>query len=158
MVAPFEKVITGSGHPFTSRGDPMLLDEKQMTYYYGVLSSLEGNYVAAMCAFTAAVFGGVHAIAWKFHFPTETERYIWITCALLITGLPFLLFALFLCIKYRIGIRILYWGPLAYFWRIPPVVYIAARAILLVHMFVLLRSSRDKLFYTVSWSNYIPHI
>ncbi|KAE9374862.1 hypothetical protein N431DRAFT_503621 [Stipitochalara longipes BDJ] len=57
-----------------------------------IVEALDYNEEAIPLAFGAVVggmlFGGLHCLAWNFHFPTSEEALAWKICSLLTTGLP----------------------------------------------------------------------
>jgi len=59
---------------------------------YRQLDVFGGNDEMTVLAFGALVggtlFGGLHCLAWDFHFPTSAEKLAWRICSVLISGLP----------------------------------------------------------------------
>ncbi|KAG1729769.1 hypothetical protein EDB19DRAFT_1913199 [Suillus lakei] len=102
----------------------------------------------------ATIFGGIHCMAWFFAFPAYQEQVLWRMSAVAITCTPWLGFlsAVF---------EILDWVPdaLVTFFLVPcAMLYIAARAILLVLMFTTLRNLPPDAYKALSWTTLVPHL
>jgi hypothetical protein len=104
-------------------------------------------------AFTCAIgcsFGAVHCTAWNFFFATFAESMTWRVASLLTMVIPPLFT---LCLlnygipDWREGLA----SPLLF-------LYIPVRLYLMVEPFVAFRSVPVGIFYTVNWSNWIPHV
>ncbi|KAG1731261.1 hypothetical protein EDB19DRAFT_1912560 [Suillus lakei] len=102
----------------------------------------------------ATIFGGIHYMAWFFAFPTHREQALWRMSAIAITCTP------------RLGFLS---GFVPNLDRIPNVawiivcvsyvmLYIAARAILLVLMFTTLRDLPPDAYKALSWTSLVPHL
>jgi hypothetical protein len=113
----------------------------------------------------AALFGGIHCIAWSFAFPSRPERDLWRTASIAITCLPMLPFAHDLARLSRNRVRLrrllesrfLAWVYVS-LGIVSICVYILARATLLVLAFMSLRSLPPGGLRSISWTNFIPHI
>ncbi|KUJ21324.1 uncharacterized protein LY89DRAFT_553621, partial [Mollisia scopiformis] len=131
-----------------------------------------GNDELLLLAFGAlvggTVFGGLHCLAWNFHFPTETERLVWRICSVMTSCLPLLfLFPVALWMKlnpaalpgyererasstakFLVGalILVLFVGP-----------YILARLFLMVEIFRSLCFLPSEAFFE-TWSGNFPHL
>ncbi|KAK0508905.1 hypothetical protein JMJ35_008276 [Cladonia borealis] len=129
----------------------------------------------------------LHFIAWKFFFPTHTERILWHVGCIVIVATTFIFLA---CETYQDGHRLGRWqrwylklfpkNPVHLarvdtmekrrremefvpFWEVvimSPVtmVYTLARTYIIVEVFVSLRSLPSGAFNSVNWSNFIPHV
>ncbi|KAG2095668.1 uncharacterized protein F5147DRAFT_717715 [Suillus discolor] len=104
----------------------------------------------------ATIFGGIHCLAWFFTFVTHQEQLLWHICALGITGTPWLFF----CVAFTFGAA----SPgLLRQLNIPIgllciILYVTARAILLVLMFTTLRHLPGDAYQAVSWIGLVPHL
>lgn len=98
----------------------------------------------------------LHFLAWNFHFPTQVEQTVWrVNCIIMITTA----FVFFSC-QFCQGLG--YLDELETNWKaiVPSaavVIYTAARMYIAVECFVSLRSLPIGAFYSVQWSNFIPH-
>jgi hypothetical protein len=122
--------------------------------------------VTGVVTLIASVFGGVHCLAWSFYMPSEAEKVLWRISAIIVTLMP----------AQYVGVNILHRGQSVRssngtitirYWLVPderlflfgPVIlYIIARATLLVQAFVLLRMVPQGMYTVVHWTNFIPHI
>jgi hypothetical protein len=103
----------------------------------------------------ATIFGGIHCMAWFFTFPTYQERVLWRMSAVAITFIPLLCFRVyFLPDPGHCVLGVVY--CLICFAFV--ILYIAARAILLVLMFTTLRNLRPDAYKAVSWTSLVPHL
>lgn len=104
--------------------------------------------------FVAAIFGGVHCLAWSTTFPSDLEELMWKLSALIVTFFPALLLPLFITIEddFRpelmgITISVLFFFFFSF--------YIIARVFLIVLPFLALRALRPGTLRDVEWSRYI---
>lgn len=150
--------------------DPLVNDDSNvdMPWFHN------SKTVSAVIAIIVGIlFGGIHCIAWSFTFPSAAEAIIWQTSCSNITAIPLVwgsLEALGLIIK---SIKRRY-GPDSqsrglgksfypgYIRRLQTkltlVVYLVARAALLVLPVIALRSLSPDSLLDINWSSYIPHI
>ena len=126
----------------------------------------DGDTLAGqLLLFTSIVFGGIHCLGWSFYYPTRAEALIWQVGSALITGGPF-----FVCL--------IFWTALAidsltdidfydshfdsrymdFMCLFGGAFFVAARLLLLILPFVLLRDLPSAAFDTVSWTRFIPHV
>jgi len=143
-----------------------------------VLSVLERiNLWGLLTVFFCLLFGGVHCLAWNFHFPTPTERLLWRICSLVISfsipgswllsniiviamewTFPSLWYDFIHGSEYR---ETSGWFPSYPFHRLIHGtglgLYVIARMYLVVEMFSSLRSQPDGVYKTVEWTNFWPH-
>jgi hypothetical protein len=116
-----------------------------------------------------ALFGGVHCIAWSFHYPTAPEKLVWQISSIITITLPLVVLAgvqgdfvvklagkIFRLLRVDVG---------GWVKGIPNVMFIAfavlyslARIALLVIAFTTLRSLPPNAYTTVHWTTFIPHI
>jgi hypothetical protein len=103
----------------------------------------------------ATIFGGIHCMAWFFTFPTYLEQVLWRMSAVAITFTPLLCFCVyFLPDPGHSVLGVVYFLICFAF----VVLYIAARAILLVLMFTTLRNLHHDAYRAVSWTSLVPHL
>ncbi|KAJ7051398.1 hypothetical protein C8F01DRAFT_1237260 [Mycena amicta] len=101
-----------------------------------------------------AAFGAIHAAAWRAHFPTTEERWMWRFCSSVVAVLPFFGYPI---ASHRHIVR----GAFAMFKQAAFFclsIYIIARTILIVLAFAAFRSLPPGTFVDVNWSVYIPHL
>ncbi|PVH98392.1 hypothetical protein DM02DRAFT_630335 [Periconia macrospinosa] len=115
-------------------------------------------------AFAGSAYGGLHLSAWNDHFPTKTERWLWIACSLA-TGAAGILLALFFLATQKIRA----FENLEHFFRnnrparlvgvclLAPI-FLVARFYIVVEAFISLRSAPVTVYQTPEWSEYIPHL
>jgi len=122
-------------------------------------------YFWATAAFWApvALFGAIHVAAWNAHFPSSTERILWLVASILIS---------ITSLAYGFGTMVVYWfGPRR--WRDfipssmgPPVRYghlqgclaVGAHVYLFLASWIGLRSLPASAFQTVDWTAAFPHL
>jgi hypothetical protein len=103
----------------------------------------------------ATIFGGIHCMAWFFTFPTYQEQVLWHASAIVITFTPLLCF----CVYFLPGseqhiLEIVYHRICLAF----VILYITARAVLLVLMFTTLRNLPPDAYEAVLWTSLVPHL
>jgi hypothetical protein len=102
----------------------------------------------------ATIFGGIHCMAWFFAFPTYQEQVLWRMSAVAITCTPWLsvLTSLLLIVldpQYAVVFSL---------YALYIILYVTARAILLVLMFTTLRNLPPDAYKAVSWTSLVPHL
>jgi hypothetical protein len=114
--------------------------------------SLEGwdDVLILAALLMATIFGGIHCMAWFFAFPTYREQVLWRMSAVAITSIPWLCFLILLNIIPAIVTLIC---GLTFC-----MLYITARAILLVLMFTTLRNLPPDAYKVVLWTSLVPHL
>jgi hypothetical protein len=135
--------------------DVDLLGETRVpTFYSGEIQDGSQPYILIAEILIAMVFGGIHCIAWSFSFPTHVERILWRASSIAIISIPILIpvmmiiFLLYLHVPGIFGSSIIF----------STFIYVFSRLILLVLSFISLRSLPPNAFYTVHWTNFIPHV
>ncbi|KAG1834327.1 hypothetical protein DFJ58DRAFT_670644, partial [Suillus subalutaceus] len=103
----------------------------------------------------ATVFGGIHCVAWLFAFPTYEEQVLWRMSAVAITFTPWLCFLVSLTGKLVKRVTVLVFGLIVV---TSVILYITARAVLLVLMFTTLRNLPPDAYKAVSWTSLVPHL
>lgn len=116
----------------------------------------------AICV--AVTFGGIHCIAWSFHFPTFQEQLAWRISGAFMCGFPIflvtcaILFAIFEIDSPSIGSATILGKIFRVFVPILNVMYVVARIILLVLPCIALRALPAEAFVGIQWSTFFPHI
>ncbi|TFK31088.1 hypothetical protein BDQ12DRAFT_565058, partial [Crucibulum laeve] len=109
----------------------------------------------------AIVFGGIHCIAWSFHFPSDTDQLLWRASACIITGTSVLhssddynisnsLIILFVVIVWLLAVGLAVISAAL-------VMYAPARISLLVVALRCLGDLPDGAYQTVQWTRFLPH-
>ena len=115
-------------------------------------------FTLALCV--ATVFGAIHCIPWSFYFATLQERCVWRMSAILILGVP-IYFAIFSLFPHKgnnatwMKVNMLTSDLIC---TIMTFLYIAARIVLLVLPFVLLRALPPGAYVQLNWVSFLPHI
>ena len=102
---------------------------------------------------TWLLLGGLHLIAWNFHFPTETEKILWRVASFALAGGPIVVISIFTLRDYHEIENI----SLA-FLVIALIVGVVSRALLMGLMLASLRALPPSAYETVAWTAYIPHL
>ena len=122
------------------------------------------DIIALSFAAVGAAFCAVHIIAWDFRFPTHAEKVIWRSSSVTAAGLCLLIFVTVqLRIRidgYRIGGgkagRFHVWTDISTFvMLVLPILYLLVRLLLIVQIFLCLRSMSDSVYDTVDWTRYL---
>lgn len=119
-----------------------------------------------LSAFSGAIFGAIHCLAWNFKFPSLVEQVLWRTCSSIIAGLCGCIMAISLfyiiikIIRQRSSIM-----PQIFGQKFTEIVFSAFAICFVLTRFTLLSLSviglRDlpaSTFETVQWSGFIPHV
>jgi hypothetical protein len=139
--------------------DVNLLQKKRVPTFYA--GRIEGKSYFALWTVemvVAMVSGGIHCLAWSFSFPTHVEQTIWRASSIAIISIPFLVlvFAVFLKL-FDFEIPDILFGLLAIGFP-SALMYPFARVVLLMLAFMSLRSLPPTAFYTVRWTDFVPHV
>ncbi|TFK36322.1 hypothetical protein BDQ12DRAFT_699617 [Crucibulum laeve] len=132
------------------------------TFYASKAADDRDDIMASISAVIAAVFGGIHCIAWSFQFPSYQERILWRVSSLIIVAVPIVF--LFTCIMNNVTSTTIekYWEAIEpvfkYTVLLGVVFYIFARLILLMQAIISLRSLSSGAYETVQWITFVPHI
>ncbi|KAJ3536376.1 hypothetical protein NM208_g6747 [Fusarium decemcellulare] len=122
-----------------------------------------------------SVYFGLHFIGMLLEFPSEAERYLWIAATCTLTGL-FLIYVIGIFIGHKFQSRVAMWwfqkktktilemahilprwlsvllhGPVI-------ILYLICRTYILVEGFVGLRALQARLYFSVEWANFLPHL
>ncbi|KAH9487385.1 hypothetical protein JR316_0001460 [Psilocybe cubensis] len=122
-----------------------------------------------LAIFVALVFGGIHCIAWSFHFPTDIEKWAWRVSSVLVSGIP--LAVSFLSVltaststkedgKDVYSSSVIEWidNITIVILVLSVLTYIAARGVLLVLPIIALRALPPGAYVDLNWTVYLPHI
>ncbi|KAG6915432.1 hypothetical protein DXG01_011493 [Tephrocybe rancida] len=134
----------------------MIGRQPETAYYGGALLAAERLVAEILAGVLAMAFGAIHCLAWKFDFPTEAEGRLWRASSITIACLPIVVTSTAI---YRIWLA----RRLHNVWRqrvsattsvlviLSVASYLLARLLLLVQMFVLLRSPNPGIYTSVNW-------
>jgi hypothetical protein len=161
--------ILNMGFGFAQDVEP---DAKKVpTFYSGRLTAKEEDMVQLVLVLSSAIFGAIHCIAWSFQFPTHGEQMLWRISSITITCAPSILWVSYRGLRsdlvqwksvrpnwLRLILRYSSKGVLEILHSTLPIVYFAARLVLLVEAFVALRTLPGGAYRTVHWTTFIPHI
>jgi hypothetical protein len=153
-------VMIGAGN----KDDDSGFFTEEVLWYTGESTRGKSFIIFTASATLACIFGGIHLVAWNFGFPTSTERLIWRTMAVIIMAVPVcgLAESLLLQVTDKTLEKATDDTIWDFFALVPAILlifaYAIARIILLVQVFVLLRSVSPEIYQTVAWTNYIPHV
>ncbi len=164
----------GSRNYFTLYAHSIVLDRKglQAGFYAYFCAWASGGLIAALtiCMF----YGGAHATAWAFTFPTDVEQIMWrIACVDTIAGVLSLL-AIFSVVvfyhehSYKLLMKSFFTrepGILSLLYRAVVVIgllnvpfFILSRIYIFIETFISLRRVQLGVYQTVQWTAYIPHL
>ncbi|KAF4437471.1 hypothetical protein F53441_13032 [Fusarium austroafricanum] len=125
--------------------------------------------------FLECLYFGLHFIGLLLEFPTEAERFLWIAATSTLTGL-FLIYLLGIFIGHKLQSRVAMWlfqketKSILQMVEILPrwltilihgpifILYIICRTYILIEGFVGLRALQARLYFSVEWANFIPHL
>ncbi|PPQ68549.1 hypothetical protein CVT26_003358 [Gymnopilus dilepis] len=154
--------------PFFSSFDDMTscstLKGKQFrvpTFYAQKVEDDEWSYLLGLVV--ALVFGGIHCIAWNFHFASFPEMWMWRVAAILVCGVPIVIVFFSALIdggddgyssRWREFLDNVDSGIL----MILTCLYMLARLALLILPLIGLRSLPPSAFVDINWTTFIPHI
>ena len=127
----------------------------------GLLSSSRLPHM--VIALTTGVYGGLHLMAWAWHFPTRAEWYLWVSSAsfIAISGTIIALYLMAYKIRQRVSLKqgpILYRDFMTDFENFCTVLYIIARIYIVVEAFASIRSLPVDVYQTPDWTEWIPHL
>jgi hypothetical protein len=129
------------------------------TFYAGDLTDQEARRCELASAAIAAVFGGIHFIAWPSQFPSHVEQIIWRMCSIAMVCVP-LLFLFPIAQASRPPDHARNWPQLVAYvsTALGCILYVLARSMILVLAFTSLRSLPPGAYRNVDWTTYLPHI
>jgi len=126
------------------------------TDYYN--PEARGSMAVAMLV--AVVFGGIHCVAWAFHFPTFPEKLAWRISAASVTVLPIVIFVFVLVVPILVPSQNWQNIVVAIFvlmtYALFPL-YVIARIVLVVLPFITLRALNPPALVDVQWVAFLPH-
>lgn len=136
------------------------------------------NLWGLMTIFFCLLFGGLHCLAWNFHFPTPIERLLWRICSIVIAcsipvswlfthAVAFIIQRVFPGAWYDFvqarnyfspgHVKISLLRPETVLHGLGLLLYVVARLYLMVEVFSSLRSQPKDVYKTVEWTNFWPH-
>jgi hypothetical protein len=134
-------------------------------------SAANGNgWKVPFLAMSFLVFGGIHAAAWKYSFPTRFEMRMWrysVLTLVVVAGYFMIKYTLprqqdfedaivrrYLNSRNGLWYRIIrLWSP----YIVAVASYVAARLFILVEIFISLRSAPAGIYKDLDWSRYVGH-
>ena len=129
------------------------------TFYSPVLTDCNPNNFSSSIALCAAVIvGGIHCVAWLFHFPSHLEQVVWRMSAAGVVGVPIPVFV-FLKLRFEgwenkvlrtVGRELFFYGLSSF--------YITCRICLLVLPCITLRALHQTALVDIKWTAFSPHI
>ena len=121
-----------------------------------VVAKIDDNLIRLLSLSTTwLLLGGLHLIAWKFHFPTETEKILWRVVSLVLAGGSIVFFLSAFTNRHNDGVIeniFLAFFPICF------IVGVVSRALLMGLMLASLRALPPSTYETVAWTAYIPHL
>ncbi|KAI0196549.1 hypothetical protein EV127DRAFT_416860 [Xylaria flabelliformis] len=120
--------------------------------------------------FLTAAYAAIHLAAWRYHFPTEAEMWLWRASSLIIAGVvptSCLLFVVWMGIWAILdSLETTASDTLTDIFSIIILIsafllglaYFSARAFLFIEAFISVRQMPIGVFVTMQWSDYIPHL
>jgi len=155
-------LIAAFAFPFLSMAESDTLHNsmplRTPTFYSPVFTDCNPNNFSSSVALCAAVVvGGIHCLAWLFHFSSHLEQVVWRMSAAGVVGVPIPVFVL-LKLRFegwenkvlRVGRELLFYGLSSY--------YITCRICLLVLPCIALRALRPTALVDIQWTAFSPHI
>jgi len=156
--------------------------EEFPTFYAPVLreNPLSQMFIIySLFGLSGGVFGGLHCMAWNFHFPTRADLYIWRATSLYLTVAP-IFYSLFeivdplsvtttneggMLVSWLMGAKNIAIQVYNYTYDVAEVVfyvlfcfYVPIRLMILVQGFALLRDLPPSAFLEINWQNFVPHL
>ncbi|GJJ06807.1 hypothetical protein Clacol_001003 [Clathrus columnatus] len=139
------------------------------TFYSGHFYNADNNlWIVLAEIITAAVFGGIHLLAWNYEFPTRAELWLWRVSALIIAGIPVMFFLSLILMIADTSVNgneddnhAGYWRPAFLTTNFAPgifILYIITRPVILVLALISLRKLPVGTLSDVGWLKFIPHI
>ena len=119
-----------------------------------------------MLSIVSFVFGGLHCIAWNFHFASEWEKWAWrSSCILIGACLPLSWLSTVAGAKWLdMVVRRRGSSAMAHIWVFQAsqaffiTLYVCARIFLLFEVFYSLRALPSTCYDSVDWSQFVPHV
>ena len=107
--------------------------------------------------FIDIAYGGIHLIAWSFHFPTIAERTLWRASSIVLVAVPlYFVFVLLVVGAYDERPWVIPLAKVTASFGL--VTYVVARLLLLSLAFSSLRKLGPKAYLEVDWTRYLPHL
>ncbi|KAF4604355.1 hypothetical protein EYR40_001534 [Pleurotus pulmonarius] len=144
--------ISPNSRPFHER---LWSEHDRQAVVYGGASNKSGIYVGTA---VGLVFGVIHAIAWNFHSPTTTEKWLWRASSLVMVAIPPLSILRPSPMDSPTRIQRARSILLTFISRMCSPVYIIARSSLFLIALLQLRDLPPSAFRSVQWVTLIPHV
>jgi hypothetical protein len=110
-------------------------------------------YLGITWSVTAAIFGGLHLLAWNYEFPTVEETIMWRYSCIAIMILPPLFYVWVIIRHVEFGGS----NSIDIIGMFITFLYLAARIYNILEVFFSLRATPPALYQTVQWPNWLPH-
>ena len=107
-----------------------------------------GKQVLIWGACATIVFGALHLVGWRFHFPTEIELWLWRASSITCVAMPMVLMILLNLNEDTFG----YWFLVGTLLGL----YVLCRLYMVVEMFINLRAVPADVYRVPQWSQYFP--
>jgi hypothetical protein len=129
------------------------------TLWAGRLSPWKRGKAAAISIALVMGFSGIHFAAWNVTFPSELEKILWRVASIATVAMPVVFFLGATIILSLGGVQGRY-HTITFHLALPlgVLVYVIARTILMVLLFISLRSLPPEVFKDIDWTDFIPHI
>jgi len=119
----------------------------------------EPTVIRCILSILTVAYGGLHCAAGKSNFPTDIERYLWLSCSAFIAGSGPLVTITYLSANVR---HFLFTIRHRYFVRYFPIccitIYGVARLYIIVEALASLRNVPVTIYVTPSWTQSLPHL
>jgi hypothetical protein len=119
----------------------------------GLESSLNWGFCGL--AVLGALYAGAHAFAWNSHFPTPIERSLWRVSVCIIAGGGIGVWLV--VIVSQLETNPAFFTCYLLLWVVP-ILYVLARAFIIIEAFISVRSLPAGAYDTISWANFMPHV
>jgi len=138
------------------------MEDRVPTFYAPALQSSSDSVVLLLALTIIPIFGGIHCLAWRGHFPSVYERWLWRSNSLAICVMPFSMIL--------IGTFIHDDKPDRSIWQkcvdqacevvliAQIILYIFSRMCLLVLPLIALRNLPPSAYIALNWIFFIPHV
>lgn len=148
-----------------------VLAENRRSHQPGITNRINPDEEGSDSAFSgtmvmvivAALFGGIHCIAWNFVFPTPAEQLVWRISAVTTTIMSPIPIAVSRLSSHSFYIQLPWFGkifikPSTAIGLSTSLIYIVFRIYLISEPFLSLRSVPSDIYKTIEWTQFLPHI
>ncbi|KAF7292687.1 hypothetical protein MIND_01166900 [Mycena indigotica] len=129
------------------------------TFFFASYMDDAEKYSPLIAMLVAALFSAVHCAAWRSHFLSVAEMWLWRVSSLLLGVVPMIVL-----LVYSDGVTWTFtWIAYGYktaliIYALGSALYIPARAVLIVLPLIALRDLSDAAYLDVDWNKYLPHV